>query len=91
VRRASSDTIIVAEGFSCREQIAQETERHALHPAELLQMALHASSHDPGIEFPEYAIVHGRERDVQHSILRAAAVLAGITAAGLLLWKQLRR
>jgi FAD/FMN-containing dehydrogenase/Fe-S oxidoreductase len=91
VRRASRDTIIVAEGFSCREQIAQETERHALHPAELLQMALHASSHDPGIEFPEYAIVHGRERDVQHSILRAAAVLAGITAAGLLLWKQLRR
>ena len=34
--------LIIADGFSCREQIAQGTDRHALHLAEVLQMALHA-------------------------------------------------
>ncbi|HKS24656.1 MAG TPA: FAD-binding and (Fe-S)-binding domain-containing protein [Thermoanaerobaculia bacterium] len=40
VREASLDTIIVADGFSCREQIAQSTPRRALHLAQVLQMAL---------------------------------------------------
>src|SRR5262249_50760205 len=29
VRRAAADTLIIADGFSCREQIAQATGRHA--------------------------------------------------------------
>ncbi|MGH9165871.1 MAG: FAD-binding and (Fe-S)-binding domain-containing protein [Acidimicrobiales bacterium] len=40
VRAAPADTLIIAEGFSCREQIAQTTERVAMHPAEVLSMAL---------------------------------------------------
>ncbi len=40
VRDASEQTIIVADGFSCREQIAQSTNRLALHPAQLLKLAL---------------------------------------------------
>ena len=36
VRAAASDTIVVADGFSCREQIAQETGRRARHLAEVL-------------------------------------------------------
>jgi FAD/FMN-containing dehydrogenase/Fe-S oxidoreductase len=40
VRRAPPDCLIIADGFSCREQIAQGTGRHALHLAEVLQMAL---------------------------------------------------
>lgn len=47
VRSAPSDTIIVADGFSCREQIAQTTDRRALHTAEVLQMALHRGSREP--------------------------------------------
>jgi len=39
VRKASSDCLIIANGFSCREQIAQCTNRHALHLAEVIQMA----------------------------------------------------
>jgi Fe-S oxidoreductase len=39
VRKASSDCLIVANGFSCREQIAQCTDRRALHLAEVIQMA----------------------------------------------------
>jgi len=40
VRAASPDTLIVADGFSCREQIAQTTGRHAIHSAELLKLAI---------------------------------------------------
>jgi FAD/FMN-containing dehydrogenase/Fe-S oxidoreductase len=40
VRQAEPDTLIVADGFSCREQIAQLTERRSLHTADVLLMAL---------------------------------------------------
>jgi len=36
VRSASPDTLIVADGFSCREQIEQATGRRAVHLAEVL-------------------------------------------------------
>ncbi|MBW3668642.1 MAG: FAD-binding protein [Actinobacteria bacterium] len=41
VRAASPDTLLVADGFSCREQIDQTTGRRALHTAEVLAQALH--------------------------------------------------
>jgi Fe-S oxidoreductase len=44
VRQAPADWLIIADGFSCREQIAQGTGRHALHLAEVLQMALQSPS-----------------------------------------------
>jgi len=40
VREAAPDCLIIADGFSCREQIAQCTGRHALHLAQVIQMAL---------------------------------------------------
>jgi Fe-S oxidoreductase len=39
VRAATQETIILTNGFSCREQIEQETGRKVKHLAELLQMA----------------------------------------------------
>jgi Fe-S oxidoreductase len=36
VRSASPETILVTDGFSCREQIRQNTPRHAVHLAEVL-------------------------------------------------------
>ncbi|MGO9127344.1 MAG: FAD-binding and (Fe-S)-binding domain-containing protein [Terriglobales bacterium] len=44
VRQAALDSLIVADGFSCREQIAQGAGRHALHLAEVIQMALRQQS-----------------------------------------------
>jgi hypothetical protein len=41
VRAANGDTLIIADGFSCREQIVQTTGVQALHLAEVLRMALH--------------------------------------------------
>src|SRR5262245_14900654 len=43
VRRASPETIIVADGFSCREQIKQATGRRAVHLAEALASGLRKS------------------------------------------------
>lgn len=39
VRRAAAETLVIADGFSCREQIAQCTDREALHLAEVIQLA----------------------------------------------------
>jgi FAD/FMN-containing dehydrogenase/Fe-S oxidoreductase len=40
VRQSPAETLIIANGFSCREQIAQGTGRRAMHLAEVLRMAL---------------------------------------------------
>jgi Fe-S oxidoreductase len=42
VRKAGTDTIVVADGTSCRHQIYDGTGRKALHVARLLQMSLDA-------------------------------------------------
>ncbi len=40
VREAAADTLIVAAGTSCRQQIKHGADRRALHPAEVLHAAL---------------------------------------------------
>jgi hypothetical protein len=40
VRAAGDGTLIVADGFSCREQIAQSGGRQALHLADVLRLGL---------------------------------------------------
>jgi Fe-S oxidoreductase len=40
VRQAPAATLIVADGFSCREQIVQGTGRRALHLAQVIERAL---------------------------------------------------
>jgi FAD/FMN-containing dehydrogenase/Fe-S oxidoreductase len=40
IRRAAPDTLVVANGTSCRHQIRDGIGRRALHPAEVLRMAL---------------------------------------------------
>lgn len=57
VREADTSTVIIADGFSCREQIAQETDRKGMHLAQVLQMALHEKDGD--MEWPEKKYVDG--------------------------------
>jgi FAD/FMN-containing dehydrogenase/Fe-S oxidoreductase len=44
VRNAPDDWLIIADGFSCREQIEQCTGRTSMHLAEVIQMALGKTS-----------------------------------------------
>ena len=41
VRAAPSGALIIADGFSCRSQIAHGSDRRAMHIAQALQLALH--------------------------------------------------
>ena len=40
VREADEDTLIIADGFSCRTQIEQATDREALHLAQVIRLGL---------------------------------------------------
>ena len=40
LKETAKDTLIVADGFSCREMISQNTDRHALHMSEVIRMAM---------------------------------------------------
>jgi LPXTG-motif cell wall-anchored protein len=62
VRKAPKETLILADGFSCREQILQTTDRHGLHLAQALYMALRDGPRVgpgvPGWEYPERRYVN---------------------------------
>jgi Fe-S oxidoreductase len=86
VRRATAETLIIADGFSCREQISQCTDRHALHLSEVIQMALKSSPSHITTAYPERDRVQQREAVIRSSMMRAGSALAGIAVAGGLLW-----
>ncbi len=55
VRDASEDTLVIADGFSCKTQVEQMTERRPLHTAQVIKMAIeHGAEGVPGSE-PEQA------------------------------------
>ena len=97
VRNAPNDWLIIADGFSCREQIAQSTGRHALHLAEVLQMALQPSALDKDLgndqdnPYPESHLVRERQTEVNASMRRAGIGLGAIAAASLLGWAATRK
>jgi Fe-S oxidoreductase len=49
VRSAPSDALIVADGFSCREQIRHGTGRRALHVAQVLHRGLESGGAPPAL------------------------------------------
>ncbi|WP_420473750.1 FAD-binding and (Fe-S)-binding domain-containing protein [Noviherbaspirillum sp. ST9] len=48
VRNAAEDILVIADGFSCREQIVQTTGRDPMHLAQVLQLALKTSGTTTG-------------------------------------------
>ena len=87
VREAAKNTLIVADGFSCREQIAQTTDRQALHIAQVMQMALHDGPEGPGGDYPEKRSLNQTEHRQSRSALATAALVGvGLMASGLLVW-----
>jgi Fe-S oxidoreductase len=91
VRQAPADWLIIADGFSCREQIAQNTNRRALHLAEVLQMALQPSALGKDDPYPESRLIRERETEIQASMKRAAKGVGAVAAAGLLAWTLTRK
>jgi Fe-S oxidoreductase len=85
VRHAPPDSLIIADGFSCREQIAQSTDRHALHLAEVIATALKGPLQPDGA-YPEQPQVDQRQAELDRSMKRAGLAVAGIAAGVALLW-----
>ncbi len=90
VRQAPRDSLIIADGFSCREQIAQSTDRHALHLAEVIAAALRGPLQPDGA-YPERSQFDKRQAELDRSMKRAGLAVAGIAAsAALLCWLKRR-
>ncbi|GAA4750266.1 FAD-binding and (Fe-S)-binding domain-containing protein [Flavisolibacter ginsenosidimutans] len=89
VREADEETIVIADGFSCREQIEQETDRKGMHLAQVLQMALHEKE---AVKRPEKKYVDDMALKNPHK-KRSGLLLLGVVvlSAGYLLWKAKRK
>jgi FAD/FMN-containing dehydrogenase/Fe-S oxidoreductase len=91
VREAARDTIIIADGFSCREQIAQSTGREALHVAQVLHMAMQQNATG---ELPEKRYAEEPAKlDARKLAWKAAGIAGGIAllAGGVALLRWRRR
>jgi len=82
VRDARKDTIVVADGFSCRTQIEHTTQRRGLHLAQVMQMALREGSQGTPGDYPERRWLklkrnggYGRELALVSGLLLAGAAL----------------
>ena len=74
--RRREDELIVADGFSCQEQIRQETNRTALHPAQVMQMALRGD--DAGCDgAPEKRMRGPAECEARGSSIGGAGTMDG--------------
>lgn len=80
VRAADPETLILTDGFSCHEQIAQGTTRRALHLAEVLQLA-----------FQEGEALAPEEAPRRWAIGEIALLAGGLALAGVLAYTRRRR
>jgi FAD/FMN-containing dehydrogenase/Fe-S oxidoreductase len=72
VRDAAMDTLVVADGFSCKTQIAELTDRRALHLAQVMRIAREQGPDGPAGSRPERLLP-----DVEPAKLKLSEALAG--------------
>ena len=81
VRAAGQDTLVVANGFSCKTQIADAgTGRRALHLAEVMQLARHGAAGGSGDGRPERHTLARPKPPARRRAARAAALAAAVAA-----------
>jgi Fe-S oxidoreductase len=90
VRSEAATTWIIADGFSCKSQIEQETERGALHLAEVLRLAKDGGGQEA---YPERRASAVRRQAQRRSMARAgvALSLAGVVGVVALVGLSRRR
>ncbi|MFR0357346.1 FAD-binding and (Fe-S)-binding domain-containing protein [Streptomyces sediminimaris] len=84
VRDADKDTLVVADGFSCKTQIKDAgTGRHALHVAEVMKLAREKGK-DAAAALPERGATSLPRPPLRTRVLRmSAATAAGVAATAL--------
>jgi len=90
VRNAADNTLIITDGFSCREQVTQTTNRVPLHLAQVIQMAMREGEEGSPGDLPEKAYVHAPRTAAYYA--KTAAILGlGALAIGGAIWAAAAR
>jgi FAD/FMN-containing dehydrogenase/Fe-S oxidoreductase len=91
IEKTDRDAFVIANGFSCQEQIRQLTNREALHIAQVIQFALHDAEGLNGGP-PEQDMIEKRRKEVAASMLKTgSAVVSAAIAAGTLWYAATRK
>ena len=91
VRHASAETLIVADGFSCREQIAQGTGRRAVHVAHALRLAMDGRRRNSDALVEDGILPPRRGVVPAHDVAAAALIAIGVALSVSALWPRGRR
>ncbi len=89
VRRTDCETIVIADGFSCRQQIRDGAQRWAMHPAEVIALALGAQKEAIPKVIPERRYLEEPARLNMTALAAVAGV--GVVLAVLTLRRRARR
>ncbi len=90
VNAASVDAAIVADGFSCREAIRQNTHRHGIHLAEVLDLASRPDRDSASPETLARAPLEADRRRARVRIAAAATLLISCVPLATFLWRKSR-
>jgi FAD/FMN-containing dehydrogenase/Fe-S oxidoreductase len=90
MRQLKKESLVLADGFSCKTQIEQATDRHPLHLAQVLQMAKSEGPGGPAGEYPErgYTDLRGGAWKRNSALVLGAA---GLAAAAWFLGRRMFR
>jgi FAD/FMN-containing dehydrogenase/Fe-S oxidoreductase len=91
VRAAARDTLVVADGFSCRTQIAEATRRRAMHLADVIEMAAQDGPRGPAGDDPEQRYLPEYAGAPWQTGAAVAGAAVGVGAAAFAIWRARRR
>jgi len=89
IRKAAKEAVLMADGFSCREQISQTTDRRALHLSQVVQMALRENGNISHGQYPERKYL--APVPPRPSLVATVAVLGVVAVLAMGLVKAARR
>jgi Fe-S oxidoreductase len=87
VRQAKETDLIIANGFSCQEQISQQTDRAALHLAQVLQLAIRGGRPQWQTDRPETTMLKHRQAEQRKANIVTVVFLAAL-GIGYMLWRH---
>ncbi len=76
-RKVAKDILVITDGFSCREQISQTTDRKGLHLAQVIKMALDEGEKGTLGDYPEEKFLYA---ETPASEIVKTATIAGVGA-----------
>jgi Fe-S oxidoreductase len=91
VREANDDTLIIANGFSCQQQIGQTTRRRAMHLAEVMRLAMHAQLPSSEDAIVRKNVASNSRPTITKGQVSLLLVGTSVAMASWLVWKWFRK